>query len=176
MPAPEEPDWSQTIPGFSRDTIINLCPTFLTFPDHWQNWQEKTRPFAWNKAVSPGLQHAQEINSVRPPLLYYPDSSKPYTLFADASKHRWAGHPHTGVWNWSERKGLERTTPPSHTSMGLFHGSQLNWAGPQQRKCMLYTSQSRKLAFSTSQMLTSHLRSDLPTPSDSSLLKKHSKW
>ena len=28
------------------------------------------------------------------PILNYPDTTKPYTLYTDASKYRWAGVPH----------------------------------------------------------------------------------
>ena len=32
------------------------------------------------------------------PILKYPDTSKPYTVFTDASKYGWAGVPHPGAY------------------------------------------------------------------------------
>ena len=45
------------------------------------------------------------------PILKYPDTSKPYTIFTDASKYGWAGV-------------LTQEHPVSFVS-GMFHGSQL---------------------------------------------------
>ena len=60
------------------------------------------------------------------PILKYPDTSKPYTIFTDASKYGWAGvltQEHTSVVD-----GKEVTTnhPVSFVS-GMFCGTQLNW-------------------------------------------------
>ena len=61
---------------------------------------------------------------VSAPILKYPNTSKPYTIFTDASKYGWAGvltQEHTSVVD-----GKEITTkhPVAYVS-GLFHGSQL---------------------------------------------------
>ena len=61
------------------------------------------------------------------PILKYPDTTKPYTIFTDASKYGWAGvltQEHTSVVD-----GKEVTTnhPVSFVS-GMFQGSQLNCA------------------------------------------------
>ena len=45
------------------------------------------------------------------PILHYPDSSKPYTLFTDASKHGWAGVLTQEFETEVKGKGLQRTTP-----------------------------------------------------------------
>ena len=61
------------------------------------------------------------------PVLKYVDTSKPYTLYTDASKFGWAGvltQPHTTV---VDGKSTTTDHPVTFVS-GLFRGSQLNWA------------------------------------------------
>ena len=58
-------------------------------------------------------------------ILKYPDTSKPYMLYTDASKYRWAGvltQSHTSV---VDGKSITMDHPVSYVS-GLFCGSQLN--------------------------------------------------
>ena len=64
---------------------------------------------------------------VSAPILKYPDTSKPYTIFTDASKYGWAGvltQDHTTMVDGKETTAKHPVTYLS----GLFHGSQLNWA------------------------------------------------
>ena len=59
------------------------------------------------------------------PILKYPDTTKPYMLYTDASKYRWAGvltQSHTSL---VDRKSITMDHPISYVS-GLFCGSQLN--------------------------------------------------
>ena len=59
------------------------------------------------------------------PILKYPDTSKLYMLYTDASKYRWAGvltQSHTPTM---EGKTISMDHNVSYVS-GLFHGSQLN--------------------------------------------------
>ena len=82
--------------------------------------------FVWYKQCELSFQMLKDI-LVSAPILKYPDTSKPYTIFTDASKYGWAGvlmQEHTSML-----KGKETTTkhPVAYVS-GLFHGSQLNWA------------------------------------------------
>ena len=61
------------------------------------------------------------------PILKYPDTSKPYTMYTDASKYGWAGvltQKHTSTINGKE---ITMDHLVSHVSR-LFHGSKLNWA------------------------------------------------
>ena len=74
---------------------------------------------------------------VSAPILKYPDTSKPYTIFTDASKYGWAGgltQEHTSVVD-----GKEITTqhPVAYIS-GLFRGSQLNWAAMTKEAYAIY--------------------------------------
>ena len=59
------------------------------------------------------------------PILKYPNTSKPHTIFTDASKCGWAGvltQEHTSAIDGKE---VTVNHPVSFVS-GMFHGSQLN--------------------------------------------------
>ena len=79
------------------------------------------------------------------PILHYPDSSKPYTLFTDASKHGWAGVLTQEFETEVKGKVLKEQHPVTYIS-GLFHGSQLNWAAFTKEVYTIYLS-VKKLAF-----------------------------
>ena len=74
---------------------------------------------------------------VSAPILKYPDTSKPYTIFTDASKYGWAGvlmQEHTSVLN-----GKKTTTKhPVVYISGLFQGSQLNWVAMTKEVYAIY--------------------------------------
>ena len=90
-------------------------------------------------------------------ILKYPDTSKLYTIFTDASKYGWAGvliQEHTSVID-----GKEVTTnhPVSFVS-GLFCGSQLNWAAMTKEAYAIYMTVKKSTFYLTGQEIT--LRSD----------------
>ena len=94
---------------------------------------------------------------VSAPKLKYPNTSKPYTIFTDASKYGWAGvlmQEHTSVLN-----GKETTTkyPVAYVS-GLFHGSQLNWAAMTKEAYAIYMTIKKSTFYITGHDVT--LRSD----------------
>ena len=72
-------------------------------------------------------------------ILKYADTSKPYTLYTDASKYGWAGvltQSHTTVIY-----GTSVTTDHPVTFVsGLFRGSQLNWAALTKEAYAIYMS------------------------------------
>ena len=61
------------------------------------------------------------------PILVYPDPSKPYVLFTDASKYAWSCVLTQEYTHDIEGKTVKILHPISYQS-GLFKGSQLNWA------------------------------------------------
>ena len=61
------------------------------------------------------------------PILKYPITSKPYTLYMDASNCGWAGVLTQSHTSTVDGKEIKIDHPVSYVS-GLFHGSQLNWA------------------------------------------------
>ena len=79
------------------------------------------------------------------PILMYADTSKPYTIYTDASKYRWAGvltQSHTTV---IDGKSVTTDHPVVFVS-GLFRGSQLNWAALTKEAYAIYMS-LKKLSF-----------------------------
>ena len=73
------------------------------------------------------------------PILKYADTSKPYTLYTDASKYSWVGvltQSHT-----MDIDGKSVTTDhPVASVSGLFRGSQLNWAALTKEAFVIYMS------------------------------------
>ena len=79
------------------------------------------------------------------PVLKYADTSKPYTLYTDASKYGWAGvltQPHVTT---VDGKSTTTDHPVAFVS-GLFRGSQLNWAALTKEAFAIYMS-IKKLSF-----------------------------
>ena len=64
---------------------------------------------------------------LKEPILVYPDTKKPYTLYTDDSKYAWAGVLTQRYVHEIEGKDKEIYHPITYLS-GLFRGSQLNWA------------------------------------------------
>ena len=94
--------------------------------------------FIWCEQCELSFQKLKDT-LVSAPILKYPDTSKPYTIFTDASKYGWAGvltQEHTTMVD-----GKEITTkhPVMYVSC-LFHGSQLNWAAMKKSICDIHVS------------------------------------
>ena len=73
------------------------------------------------------------------PILKYPDTTKPYTLYTDASKYGWAEvltQRHTST---VEEKEVTMDHPVLYVS-GLFCGSQLNWVALTKEAYAIYLS------------------------------------
>ena len=91
------------------------------------------------------------------PILKYPDTTKPYTLYTNACKYRWAGvltQSHTSV---VDGKSITMDHPMSYVS-GLFRGSQLNWAALTKEAYTIYMSIKKSTFYLTGHEIT--LRSD----------------
>ena len=91
------------------------------------------------------------------PILKYPDTTKPYMLYTDASKYGWAGvltQKHTSVVNGKE---ITMYHPVSYIS-GLFCGNQLNWAALMKEAYAICMSIKKSTFYLTGHEIT--LRSD----------------
>ena len=91
------------------------------------------------------------------PILKYPDTSKPYTLYTDASKYGWAGVLTQSHTSTVDGKEITMDHPVSYVS-GLFHGSQLNWAALTKEAYAIYMSVKKSTFYLTGHEIT--LRSD----------------
>ena len=98
---------------------------------------------------------------VSAPIIKYPNTSKPYTIFTDASKYGWAGvltQEHTSVLNSKE---TTKKHPVVYVS-GLFCGSRLNWAAMTKEAYAIYMTIKRSTFYITGHDVT--LRSDSSAP------------
>ena len=91
------------------------------------------------------------------PILKYPDTEKPYTIFTDASKYGWAGvltQEHTSIIDGKE---VTMNHPVAYVS-GMFRGSQLNWAAMMKEAYAIYMTVKKSTFYLTDADIT--LRSD----------------
>ena len=91
------------------------------------------------------------------PILKYPDTTKPYTLYTDASKYRWAGVLTQSHTSSIDGKEITMDHPVSYVS-GLFRGSRLNWAALTKEAYAIYMSVKKSTFYLTGHDIT--LRSD----------------
>ena len=131
---------------------------------------KKDVKFEWTSACQQSFELLKEALCDEP-VLKCADTSKPYTLYTDASKYGWAGvltQPHTTTID------VESTTTdhPVAFVSGLFRGSQLIWTALTKEAFAIYMS-VKKLSFylTDAQIL---LRSD-HKPLGEILTQKHAK-
>ena len=79
------------------------------------------------------------------PFLKYADTSRPYTLYTDASKYGWAGVLTQSHVMDIDGKSVTTDHPVAFVS-GLFRGSQLDWAALMKEAFAIYMS-VKKLSF-----------------------------
>ena len=91
------------------------------------------------------------------PILKYPDTDKPYTIFTDVSKYGWAGVLTQEHTTRIEGKQVTTNHPVAYVS-GMFHGSQLNWAAMTKEANTIYMTVKKSTFYLTGAEIT--LRSD----------------
>ena len=91
------------------------------------------------------------------PILKYPDTSKPYSIFTDASKYGWAGVLTQEYTTVVDGKEVTAKHPVAYVS-GLFHGSQLNRAAMTKEAYATYMTVKKSTFYITGHDIT--LRSD----------------
>ena len=79
------------------------------------------------------------------PILKYADTSKPYTLYTDASKYGWVRVLTQSHTTDIDGKSVTTGHPVAFVS-GLFRGSQLDWASLTKEAFAIYMS-VKKLSF-----------------------------
>ena len=133
-----------------------FVPRFADISRPLTQLTKKEIKFAW----TPECQRSFELLKsflCGQPILKYEDTSKPYTLYTDASKYGWAGvltQSHTTI---IDGKAIITNHPVAFVS-GLFRGSQLNWAALIKEAFAIYMS-VKKLTFYLEQadiLLKSH--------------------
>ena len=128
-----------------------FVPRFADISRPLTTLMKKDRKFEWTPASQKSFELLKETLCGEP-VLKYADTSKPYTLYTDASKFSWAGvltQSHTTVTT---------TDHPVAFVSGLFRGSQLNWAALTKEAFAIYMSVKKLLFYLTDAQIL--LRSD----------------
>ena len=121
-----------------------FVPRFADISRPLTTLTKKDAKFEWTSACQKSFELLKEALCGEP-VLKYADTSKPYTLYTDASKYGWAGvltQPHTST---IDGKSTTTDHPVAFVS-GLFRGSQLNWAALAKEAFAIYMS-IKKLSF-----------------------------
>ena len=121
-----------------------FVPRFADISRPLTTLAKKDAKFEWTSACQKSFELLKEALCGEP-VLKYADTSKPYTLYTDASKYGWAGvltQPHTTT---IDGKSTTTDHPVAFVS-GLFRGSQLNWAALTKEAFAIYMS-VKKLSF-----------------------------
>ena len=121
-----------------------FVPRFADISRPLTTLTKKDTKFEWTSACQKSFELLKEA-LCGGPVLKYADTSKPYTLYTDASKFGWAGvltQPHTTT---IDGKSTTNDHPVAFVS-GLFRGSQLNWAALTKEAFAIYMS-VKKLSF-----------------------------
>ena len=121
-----------------------FVPRFADISRPLTTLTKKDTKFEWTSACQKSFELLKEALCGEP-VLKYADTSKPYTLYTDASKYGWAGvltEPHTTT---IDGKSTTTDHPVAFVS-GLFRGSQLNWAALTKEAFAIYMS-VKKLSF-----------------------------
>ena len=121
-----------------------FVPRFADISRPLTTLMKKDAKFEWTPACQKSFELLKETLCGEP-VLKYADTSKPYTLYTDASKFSWAGvltQLHTMI---IDGKSTTTDHPVTFVS-GLFRGSQLNWAALTKEAFAIYMS-VKKLSF-----------------------------
>ena len=155
MPKPRNPKEIKQFLGLC-DNYRKFVPLFLDISRPLAKLTGHAVEWMWCDKCDLSFQMMKDF-LISAPILKYPDTSKPYTIFTDASKYGWAGvltQEHKSVVD-----GKEVTTnhPVSFVS-GMFCGSQLNWAAMTKEVYATYMTVKKSTFYLTGQEIT--LRSD----------------
>ena len=143
MPAPRNAKEIKQFLGLTG-YYRKFVPRFADISRPLTTLTKKDKKFEWTPACQKSFNLLKETLCGEP-ILKYADTSKPYTLYTDASKFGWAGvltQSHTTV---IDGKSTTTDHPVAFVS-GLFRGSQLNWATLMKKAFAIYMS-VKKLSF-----------------------------
>ena len=115
-----------------------FVPKFADIARPLTNLTKLDVPYEWTTRCQEAFEFLKQM-LLKEPILKYPDPSKPYTLFTDASKFAWAcvlTQEYEHEFDGKKRKILHPITYMS----GLFKGSQINWATLTKEAYAIYVS------------------------------------
>ena len=137
MPPPTTPKEVRQILGLVG-YYRKFVPKFADIARPLTNLTKLDVPYEWNNRCQEAFEFLKQM-LLKEPILKYPDPSKPYTLFTDASKFAWAcvlTQEYEHEFDGKKRKILHPITYMS----GLFKGSQVNWATLTKEAYAIYVS------------------------------------
>ena len=155
MPVPNSPKEIKQFLGLTG-YYRKFVPRFTDISRPLTILMKKDAKFEWTSACQKSFELLKEALCGEP-ALKYADTSKPYTLYTDASKYGWAGvltQPHTTT---IDSKSTTTDHPVAFVS-GLFRGSQLNWTALTKEAFAIYMSVKKLLFYLTDSQIL--LRSD----------------
>ena len=117
-----------------------FVPRFADLSRLLTNLTRQSVDFQWTEKCKKLFDNLRELLT-KYPILLYPDPSKDYILFTDASKFGYAGV----LTQEYEDSGIKKYHVVCYIS-GLFRGSQLNWVALTKEAYAIYMS-VRKLTF-----------------------------
>ena len=120
------------------------------------NLTHKDEVFDWSDTCQGAFKMLKEA-LLKEPILKYPDPSKPYVLYTDASKYAWAGVL-AQAYQHKDEKGVKEIQHPITYISGLFRGPQINWAALVKEAYAIYMS-TRKLDYYLDEVVMT-IRSD----------------
>ena len=115
-----------------------FVPKFADIARPLTNLTKLDVQYEWTNRCQEAFEFLKQM-LLKEPILKYPDPSKPYTLFTDASKFAWAcvlTQEYEHEFDGKKRKILHPITYMS----GLFKGSQINWATLTKEAYAIYVS------------------------------------
>ena len=118
-----------------------FVPRFSDLARSLTNLTRHEVEFIWSEKCEKSFNHLRDL-LMQHPILRYPDPSREYTLFTDASGIGWAG---VLTQTFNDDKGTPKQHPICYVS-GQFRGSQQNWAALTKEAYAIYMS-VRKLSF-----------------------------
>ena len=143
MPAPKDTKEIKQFLGLTGN-YRKFVPRFADISRPLTQLTKKETKFMWTPECQKSFELLKSFLCGEP-ILKYADTSKPYTLYTEASKYSWAGvltQSHTTV---IDGKSVTTDHPATFVS-GLFRGSQLNWAALMKEAYAIYMS-VKKLSF-----------------------------
>ena len=151
MPVPRNPKEIKQFLGLVG-YYQKFIPRFLDIAKPLNRLMTHDTTFEWCKKCEFSFQTLKDALCTEP-ILKFPDLSKPYVLFTDASKHVWAG---VLTQPYMVEMGGKLVTV-HHLVMymsGLFRGSQLNWAALTKEAYAIYMSVKRLSFYLTDAEIT----------------------
>ena len=137
MPPPKTPKEVRQflgLVGYYRKFV----PKFADIARPLTNLTKQDVKFEWTDKCQKTFQLLKDM-LLKEPVLKYPDPSKPYTLFTDASKYAWACVLTQEYEHEFDGKIKKILHPITYVS-GLFKGSQVNWATLTKEAYAIYMS------------------------------------